>query len=168
MTPRIVLLAAVARNGVIGVDNQLPWRLPADLRRFKRLTLGKPVVMGRKTFQSIGKPLPHRRNIVMSRMTPTCAGCEVTPSLQATLQLLRAAPEIAIIGGGEIYAQFLPLAHRLELTHVDADIPGDTVFPVFDPSEWTLAHHENHPPDARHAVAFRFETRQRRRRDPDD
>ena len=81
MTPRIVLLAAVARNGVIGVDNQLPWRLPADLRRFKRLILGKPVVMGRKTFQSIGKPLPHRRNIVMSRMTPTCAGCEVTPSL---------------------------------------------------------------------------------------
>lgn len=168
MTPHIVLLAAIARNGVIGANNRLPWHLPADLRRFKRLTLGKPVVMGRKTFQSIGKPLPHRRNIVMSRTPTPYAGCEVTASLEATLHLLRSAPEIAIIGGGEIYAQFLPLAHRLELTHVAADAQGDTVFPALDPSEWLPVAQEDHPPDAHNAIALRFATLQRRRPTADE
>jgi dihydrofolate reductase len=131
------LVAALARNRVIGAGNRLPWRLPADLARFKRLTMGAPVIMGRKTRESIGRPLPGRRNIVVTR-APAAAweGCLVAHSLEEALALARDAAEAFVIGGAELYAQALPRAERLYLTLIDADCPGDAWFPEFDPAAW--------------------------------
>jgi dihydrofolate reductase len=135
--PRLSILAAVARNGVIGRDNALPWRLPEDLRRFNALTLGHPVVMGRKTFESIGKPLPGRENIVVTRTVGYAApGCRVVRSLAAALSQAAGAEEVFVIGGAEIFALALPLVQRLDMTEIDADIEGDAVFPEYDRSEW--------------------------------
>jgi dihydrofolate reductase len=140
---QIVLLAAVADNGVIGRDNALPWRLPSDLKRFKALTMGRPVVMGRKTYLSIGKPLPGRTNIVVTRDTGfTAPGVVVATSLDAALAaargdaLRRGADSIAVIGGTDIFAQCLPLADRLEITHVHARPEGDALFPPIDARLW--------------------------------
>ena len=141
--PKLVLIAAVSENGVIGRGNALPWRLKSDLRRFRSLTMGKPVVMGRKTFLSLGKPLPGRTNIVVSRDPVFAAdGVLAAASLAAALDaavgdaLRRGAGEIAVIGGAELYAQALPVADRLEITRVHADIQGDATFPPIDPSLW--------------------------------
>ena len=139
----IVLIAAVADNGVIGQSGGMPWRLAADLAHFRRLTMGKPVVMGRKTYLSIGQPLAGRTTIVTSR-DPALAisGAVVAPSLAHALDvargdaLRRAACEIIIAGGADIYAQAMPLADRLEITHVHARPDGDTVFPPIDPAMW--------------------------------
>ncbi|SHF86900.1 dihydrofolate reductase [Microbulbifer donghaiensis] len=135
----IALIAAVARNGAIGRDNELPWRLSGDLQFFKRTTLGKPVVMGRKTFESIGRPLPGRVNIVITRNPDWCAdGVECVPSLELALQRAQqcaaeaAAAEVMVIGGAQIYRQALPLAGRLYVTEVDAEIAGDAFFPELD------------------------------------
>ncbi|GAA0774044.1 dihydrofolate reductase [Roseibium denhamense] len=143
--PEIFMIAAVARNGVIGADNDMPWTLSSDLKHFKKLTLGKPVVMGRKTFLSFGgKPLPGRPHIVISRdpdYQPN--GAEAATSLDEALRLAgkqavaMGADEIAIIGGGQIYAQAMPRADRLEITEVAADPQGDTRFPDIDPAVWT-------------------------------
>ena len=136
--PRVVLIAAVARNGVIGRGNAMPWHLPEDLRRFKRITTGAPVVMGRNTHVAIGKPLPGRPNIVVSRGGAAVApGCTVVPSLEAALRTAGDAARICIIGGGQIYAQALPLAGRMSLTEIDADFEGDTYFPRFSREEWS-------------------------------
>jgi dihydrofolate reductase len=140
---RIALVVAVAENGVIGAGGALPWRIADDLKWFKSVTLGKPVVMGRKTFQSIGKPLPGRRNIVVTR-DPRFAvtGVETAPSIDAAFSLARSAAhdlnadKIAVIGGGDIYAQTLPRADRIYLTHVAARPVGDAHFPPLDPSDW--------------------------------
>lgn len=136
--PRVSLIAAVAANGVIGDNNALPWRLPEDLRRFKALTLGHPVIMGRKTFESIGRPLPGRRNIVISRNREyAAAGCEVAASLEAALEACRnGSDEVFIIGGAQIYAEALPLAQRLYMTEVHCAFEGDAHFPAFDRREW--------------------------------
>lgn len=143
----IVLVAARADNGVIGRDGTLPWHLPEDLAHFRALTLGKPVIMGRRTFESIGRPLPRRRNIVLTRDPGWQAhGAERAASLSEALAATADAPEVAIIGGGEIYAAALPLAHRIELTQVHASVPGDTYFPPLDPAEWTELWREAHPP----------------------
>jgi dihydrofolate reductase len=133
----ISLVAALARRRVIGIGNQLPWRLPEDLQRFKRLTLGAPVIMGRKTHESIGRPLPGRRNTVVTRQ-PQAAwqGCSVAHSLDEALALAADAPEAFVIGGAELYAQALPRADRLYLTFIDADCDGDAFFPEFDPLAW--------------------------------
>jgi dihydrofolate reductase len=147
--PSIVLVAAVSANGVIGRDNALPWRLKSDLRRFRALTIGKPVIMGRKTFLSLGKPLPGRTNIVVSRNPGFAApGVVTAPTLPAALDaargdaLRRGADAVAVIGGAELYAQMLPLADRLEITQVHADIRGDAMFPPIDPSVWREAARE--------------------------
>jgi dihydrofolate reductase len=139
----IVLVAAVADNGVIGRDNGLPWRLSSDLKRFKALTIGKPVLMGRKTFLSIGRPLPGRTNIVISRNAEFAApGVLVAGDLEAALDaargdaLRRGAGEIAVIGGTEIFAQCMPLADRLEITHVHARPHGDSCFPPIEAPRW--------------------------------
>lgn len=139
----LVLIAAVARNGVIGADNALPWRLSADLKRFKALTMGKPMIMGRKTFESIGKPLPGRETIVVTRSKDFhVAGVHTAASVDdaITLARLRAAAmgagEIIVAGGGEIYRQTMAAADRLEITHVNLDAPGDAVFPAIDPAIW--------------------------------
>ncbi len=140
--PRISLLAAVARNGVIGRDNALPWRLPEDLKRFRRLTLGHPVVMGRKTYESIiarnGKPLPGRDNIVLTRAADYRApGCTVSASIDAALRAADPARgTIYVIGGAAVFRAAMPLADRLDLTEIHADVPGDTFFPGFDRTAW--------------------------------
>ncbi|HJS33178.1 MAG TPA: dihydrofolate reductase, partial [Alphaproteobacteria bacterium] len=132
----VTIVAALARNRIIGNQNRLPWRLPDDLSRFKRLTLGKPVIMGRKTFESIGRPLAERRNIVLTRAPSWAAdGVVVARSLSEALALAAAwgaADETMVIGGAQIYAQALPLAHRLELTEIELDLEGDARFPEFD------------------------------------
>ena len=137
MPPRISLVAAVARNGVIGDAGRLPWHLPEDLKRFKALTMGHVMIMGRRTHESIGRPLPRRRTIVVSRQAGLALpGVEVAASLEAAIALAGEAPEIFVVGGGEIYAQALPMAHRLLITEVDAAPPGDAFFPPFDHSRW--------------------------------
>ena len=134
---RVSIVVAVARNGVIGRGGQLPWRLPSDLRQFRRTTLGHPVVMGRVTHESIGRALPGRRNVVITRdPTRVAAGCEVVPSLQSALALLKDEAEVMIIGGRGLYAEALPLADRLYLTEVLAEVAGDVSFPVFSPADY--------------------------------
>ncbi|MBX6393717.1 MAG: dihydrofolate reductase, partial [Burkholderiales bacterium] len=129
----ISLLVAVSDNGLIGRDNQLPWHLPADLKRFKRLSLGKPVLMGRKTWESLGRPLPERRNIVITRNRDYRApGAEVTGSLEEAIRLAGDAEEIMVIGGAEIFRLALPLADRMYYTHVHTVMDGDTFFPPVD------------------------------------
>ncbi|HPF57867.1 MAG TPA: type 3 dihydrofolate reductase [Candidatus Competibacteraceae bacterium] len=158
MTPTLALIAALSHNRVIGCNNRLPWRLPADLRFFKQTTMGKPLLMGRRTWESIGRPLPGRRMIVLSRDSACHApGGVVVHSLDNALELAGAVPEIMVIGGGSLYAQALPLAARLYLTVIEAEISGDTWFPEWDQRDWRLAWEEAHPADADHAWPYRFQ-----------
>ena len=151
----ISLIVAAASNDVIGSDGDLPWHLPDDLRNFKRLTTGKPIIMGRKTHESIGRPLPGRRNIVLTRDSSFAApGCEVVASIQEALECVADADEVMIIGGGEIYAAFLPMADRVYLTRVYAEIEGDTRFAPLDGSAWQLIESDSHEADAEHIYAF--------------
>jgi dihydrofolate reductase len=164
----VVLVAAVSDNGVIGRDNALPWHLGSDLKRFKAITIGKPVVMGRKTYQSIGKPLPGRTNIVVSR-DPDFAppGVLVARSVEAALAVARddaagrGTAEIAVIGGTGIFAQTMPLADRLEITHVHAKPPGNVYFPSIDPARWRAVARSEHPAGPRDDAAFSYVTYQR-------
>jgi dihydrofolate reductase len=164
----IVLIAAVADNGVIGRDNALPWRLSSDLKRFKALTVGKPVVMGRKTFLSIGKPLPDRTNIVVTR-DPTfrAGGVTVARSVEAALAtarddaVRRGVSEIAVIGGTEIFAQILTVADRLEITHVHARPDGDAHFPAIDPKLWHERARSEQPAGPRDDASVSFVTYER-------
>jgi len=163
MTPRITIIAALARNRVIGKDNRMPWHISGDLKRFKALTLGHPVVMGRKTFQSIGKPLPGRDNIVVTRSHAFAApGCRVVHSLQEALDAARDAPEIFVIGGAEIYAAALPLADRLQLTEVDAAVEGDAYFPDFDRSAWREISRDSHWTQDSEGLRYDFAAYERR------
>ena len=156
MTPRVCLIAALAANRVIGNNNALPWHLPADLKRFKTLTLGHPVVMGRKTYESIGKPLPGRRNLVITRNYDYSApGCDVVHSLDAALAACRGEQEIFIIGGAELYLESLPRAQRLEFTEIHAEFEGDAVFPEFSLAHWREAAREIHSAEA--GVPFRYD-----------
>jgi dihydrofolate reductase len=135
----ITIVVAVARNGVIGRAGQLPWRLSSDLKRFKADTMGKPVIMGRKTFESIGKPLPGRRNVVISRSTDFAPdGVTVVRSLEAAIAAARedAPVEVAVIGGGGVFAEAMAIARRLRVTHVLADVEGDTFFPEIPSQDW--------------------------------
>ena len=155
--PLISLVVAMARNRVIGRDNGLPWRLSEDLKRFKATTLGKPVLMGRKTFESIGKPLPGRRNIVLTRDRAWRAdGVDVVRSVDEALELAGGAPELAVIGGAEVYRLVLPLADRIHLTRVEADVSGDTVFPELNLAEWHEAHSGEYPADERNQYPVTF------------
>ena len=152
------LLAALDRNHAIGKDGDLPWHLPDDLKRFKALTLGKPVLMGRRTAQSLRRALPGRRNLVLSRSGHAPhARMEVFVSLPDALAALGDAPEACVIGGGAVFAETLPLAARLHLTWVDTVVDGaDAHFPRFDLSRWQVVAREPHAADARHAFAFEF------------
>ena len=152
-------MVAVAENGVIGKDNALPWRLPADLRRFKALTLGHTVIMGRKTFESIGKGLTGRRNLVVSR-NPAFhpAGAERVPSPDAALAAAGDAGDVFVIGGAEIYRQARPLADRIHLTLVHASPEGDTHFALPTSPDWRLVSTEPHGADEKHEFAFEFRT----------
>ncbi|MCC6074449.1 dihydrofolate reductase [Pseudomonas sp. GCM10022188] len=163
----LALIAALADNRVIGIDNRLPWHLPADLKHFKALTLGKPIIMGRKTWDSLGRPLPGRLNLVVSRQADLVLdGAEVFPSLEAAIARAdawareREVDELMLIGGAQLYAQGLPLAQRLYLTRVHLAPAGDAWFPAFAESDWRLAECEAHAAEAA-APAYAYETWQR-------
>jgi dihydrofolate reductase len=154
---RIIIVVAVADNGVIGKDNALLWRLPDDMKFFKSITMGKPIVMGRKTYASIGRPLPGRKNIVISRQNALAIDrCVVVDSLVAAFASAGDVAEVAIVGGAEIYKQSLPFADTIYLTRVHAQIAGDVFFPELDAKQWEAIHREDHPADDRHAYAFSF------------
>ncbi|MGL5375793.1 MAG: type 3 dihydrofolate reductase [Aeromonas veronii] len=162
---KISMIAAMAHDRVIGKDNQMPWHLPADLAHFKRVTLGKPVLMGRKTFESIGRPLPGRRNLVISRNPDYQAeGIEVVGSVEAALALLAGSSveELMVIGGGHLYAEMLPSADCLYLTRIDLAVEGDTRFPAFDDGQWQRIECESHSADEKNPHPYSFETWQRR------
>jgi len=152
---KLSLIAALDRHRAIGKGNALPWHLPADLRRFKALTLGKPVLMGRKTAESIGRALPGRRNLVLTRSGRVpFDGMEAVASIE---EAIAAADEVCVIGGGEVYALALPMATHLSLTHVDTVVDdADAFFPAFDEKDWRVTSREAHPVDDKHALAFEF------------
>jgi dihydrofolate reductase (EC 1.5.1.3) len=159
----LILIAALDADGVIGRDGGIPWHLPDDLRRFRRLTTGHTVLMGRRTYASLGRPLPQRVNRVLTR-DPTFAppaGVEVVHDLEAALAL-PADGQLYVIGGADLYAQTLACADTLELTQVHARLGGDTHFPHFDPAGWVEQSREEHGVDERHAYAFTFVTLRRR------
>ena len=161
MQPDIVLVVAAADNGVIGKDGAMPWHLPADLRRFRRITMGKPVIMGRKTFESIGKPLPGRHNIVLTRDPRWRApGASIVPGLAEAIAAAGDEPlagELMVIGGAEIYALARPVATRIELTRIHRSPEGDTFFPDPEPAQWKLLAQEDHAAAA-DAPAHSFQT----------
>ena len=165
MTPvRLELVAAVAANGVIGRGGQLPWHLPDDLRHFKALTMGRPVIMGRRTYESIGRPLPGRRSIVVSRSLaePPAGGVELARSLDDAIRLVAASSNVAfVIGGTALYAAALPRVDVMHLTELDESVEGDAVFPSYDKAEWRPVDAVSHERDERHAFAFRFCTYER-------
>ena len=156
----LVLIAALDRCRAIGKDNALPWHLPADLKRFKALTLGRPILMGRRTAESLGRALPGRTNLVLTRSGRVpFDGMRAVDSLDAALRCADAdgAEALCVIGGGEVYAACLPRASRLHLTHVDTVVAGaDAFFPPVDPARWRVVSREAHPADDRHAFAFEF------------
>ena len=156
----ISLIAALDRNNAIGRGNALPWHLPNDLKRFKALTLGKPVLMGRKTAESLGRALPGRRNLVLTRSgSVPFAGMDAVASLDAALAIARrdGGEELCVIGGGEVFALALLQATRMYLTHVDTVVAdADAFFPAFKPARWAVTQRESHAADVRHAFAFEF------------
>jgi len=166
--PRIALIWAMARNRVIGRHNTLPWRLPADMQHFRALTTGHPVLMGRKTFESLGRPLPNRTNIVISSDCGYAPhGCLVAHSLDEALALAAAHvppndPEIFVIGGARLYAQMLPLADRLYMTRVEVDIEGDAWFPEIDLEAWRETQRDAHPRDDKNPYPCVFLTLERK------
>ncbi len=154
---KVTLIAAIAENGVIGKDNDLIWHLSDDLKRFKQLTKGHHVIMGRKTFESLGRPLPNRVNIVVSRNANYKAeGAIVVDSLKEALYKAEGDAQPFIIGGGAIYKQALGLAQTMELTKVHHAFEGDTYFPEFDENTWELVFKEHHPKDEKHQYSFDF------------
>lgn len=160
----VTAIAAMDKNGVIGLNGDLPWRLPDDLKTFKRMTINRPIIMGRKTYESIGRPLPRRTNIILTRsQTYQADGCLVVHSVAAALTTAVAhigeheqppVPEIIIGGGAAIYELFFPYLTRLVLTHIDCELDGDTWFPQFDPLAWQRVKSSHHPADERHAYSF--------------
>ena len=159
----ISLIAALAADRIIGMENAMPWDLPADLAWFKRNTLKKPVIMGRLTFESIGRPLPGRLDIVVSSQPGTTEGVTWVTSLDEAIQAAGDAEEIMVIGGGRVYEQMLKRADRLYLTHIDAEVEGDTQFPDYEPDEWQSTFSEFHDADEQNSHSYCFEILDRRR-----
>ena len=156
---KITLIAAIANNRVLGANNQLLWHLPADFKHFKKATLGKPIIMGRKTFDSIGKGLPGRHNIIITRNSDFQAvDCTVVHSLEEALAVVIDAPEVMIVGGATIYQQALACADTMILTFVEGYFEGDTFFPEWDPNEWQQTHTESHPADDKNPYSYTFMT----------
>jgi len=159
----LIIVVAASDNDVIGRHGRLPWRLPEDMKRFRQLTMGKPVLMGRRTFESIGQSLAGRRNIVISREPALeIPGAEVAATPAEALKRVEDAAEVMVIGGGEIYRQLLPRVDRIEMTRVHLTIEGDTYFPRLDPREWKVIWSDHYPVTAERPVAFTFETLERR------
>ena len=157
MRPRVSLIVAMARNRVIGVNNTLPWHLPADLKHFKALTMGHHIVMGRKTYESIGKPLPGRTSVVVTRNADYAPqGVVVVNSLEAAISACGNDEEIFVIGGAELYRQIIDLADRIYLTEIDADISGDAHFMELDRKRWEEAGRDSHAPDEKNRYSYHF------------
>jgi dihydrofolate reductase len=154
-------IAAMSENRVIGKNNQLLWHIPGDLKHFKNITSGHTVIMGRKTFDSVGKPLPKRRNIIITRQNIEIDGCEVVHSIKAALALCKNEDEVFIVGGAEIYKQSLHLTNRIYLTIIHHQFNGDSFFPEISRNEWKEVSHENHPADDKNAFPYSFITYQR-------
>jgi len=158
----ISLIVAVSANNVIGVDGDLPWHLSEDLKRFKAITMGKPMIMGRATFESIGKALPGRRSIVMTRRSNFVAeGCDVVSSAEEAIETAGDVDEMMVIGGGAIYELFVPKADRIYLTRVQAEVDGDTFFPHIDMDEWRVTETQSFPASTDQKLAFTFEILER-------
>ena len=155
----VIIIAAVAENGVIGKDGDLPWHLPKDLKRFKALTSGHTIIMGRKTFDSCNRrPLPNRRNIVVTRNQDFDGeGVEIAHSVEDAVSLTKPDDTVFIVGGSAIYQAALPIANAMDLTRIHARIEGHTFFPEFDQNDWQLVNSETHQPDERHAHSFTFQ-----------
>lgn len=159
----ISLIVAMDRNRLIGAHNRLPWRLPADLKYFKSITMGKAILMGRKTYESIGRPLPGRTNIVVTREPNYQApGCIVVHSIDEALARPECGDEVMVIGGASFYEQILPRADRIYLTLIDAECAGDTYFPSFDPNAWHEIRREDHEPDERNPYRYSFTVLERK------
>jgi len=158
----ISLIAAMDRNRLIGADNGLPWHLPADFKHFKKVTMGKPVIMGRKTFESIGRPLPGRKNIVISRSGYTADGITVVDSIDAALGAVNSENEVMIIGGANLYAQMIDKADRMYLTHVDAACEGDAWFPDFNRENWDETNVDTYKLDEQNNYNFKVVTYQKK------
>ena len=158
----INIVVAIASNNAIGKNNKLLWHLPKDLRHFKELTTGHTVIMGRKTFDSVGKPLPKRRNIIVTRQNIKIEGCEVVNSLEAALALAKNETEVDIVGGAEIYKLAMPLTNTIHLTIVHQSFEADTFFPEIDNKTWHETSREEHQPDEKNAIPFSFITLKRR------
>lgn len=160
---KISLVAAVSKNNVIGNKGKLPWHLPADMHHFRELTMGKPVIMGRKTFESIGKPLEGRESIVMtSDPNYQAEGRVVVHSIEEALKAAEGNEEVVIIGGGKIYEEFLPQADRIYLTEIHQDFEGDTYFPEFDQNEWQETSRQDFEADEKNQFAYSFLTLERK------
>ena len=157
----VSIVVAIAQNNAIGKDNQLLWHLPKDLKHFKEITSGHTIIMGRKTYESVGKPLPNRRNIIITRQNITIDGCEVVNSMDEALKLCAGEDEVFIVGGAEIYKQALALTDRIYLTIVHQEFDGDTYFPEIKEDEWTETKREDHQADDRHAIPYSFITLER-------
>lgn len=158
----LTIVVAASTNNVIGLHGELPWHLPEDLRRFRQLTLGKAVIMGRLTFDAIGRPLPGRRNIVISSDADLhIEGCEVVPTPQTALQLVEGDEEVMIIGGGRIYQQLLPQAGRIHLTRVHTTVDGDVFFPELDANDWQVLEVEEFPANDSRPTGFSISTLER-------
>lgn len=150
------LIVATTQNNVIGKDNQMPWHLPADLAWFRQNTTGKPVIMGRKTFESIGRPLPKRINIVLSRQPFEHEGVTWKDSLESAVDFVKDSEEIVLLGGGELFKQYLPKADKLYLTQIQAEIEGDTFFPELNWNEWKIEYDEYRQADENNVYDLRF------------
>ena len=155
-TPLLSIVVAFNQHRVIGDQGQISWHCPADLAYFKRITMGKPIIMGRKTHQSIGKPLPGRANVVLSRQLPPTPGIDIYASLDEAIDAYREQAEIMIIGGGELYRLCLPRAQRVYYTQIDNQQHGDTSFPLLPPEQWHSLHLASHAADARNPDAYHF------------
>jgi dihydrofolate reductase len=153
----ISLIAAIGKNRVIGKNNSLPWKLPADMKRFRELTTGKPIIMGRKTFESIGKPLPNRTNIIITHdQNYKAEGCIIAHSIEEALKAAESNKEVMIIGGSQIYKEFLPKANKMYLTLIDADFDGNAYFPEYKVEEWKETAYEEHERDKDNQYSYTF------------
>ena len=159
----ISLIAAMDKNRLIGADNAMPWHLPADFRHFKSVTMGKPIIMGRKTFESIGRPLPGRKNVVISGSGFQAPGVVVVDSIEAALAEAAGAKEVMIIGGARLYEQMIDRADRMYLTYVDAECKGDAWFPVFNLDDWEAMSEEKFEADDNNNYGFRIVEYQRKK-----
>lgn len=161
----ISFVVAYDRRRAIGKDNRLPWRLPDDMKHVRQVTIGKPLIMGRRTWDSIGRPLPGRTSIVLTRDRDfRCDGCLVARTADEALKLAGAAPEVIVFGGARVFEEFLPLADRIYLTEVETEVDADTYFPKLDPADWREVERMRHSADERHPYAFSFVTLDRVRK----